>query len=89
MCSARRVKVNVRKMFVLEVWSPEQAQLLKGAERAKPAEAAPEGIYSCNFPSSDGGSVELLGVLPSALASTARSATFAYLTARAKSHLKP
>ncbi len=80
---------GVRKMFVLEVWSPAFAASLERILRAKPAEGAPPGIYSCNFPRGDGGNIVLMGVLPSALGDSARTATFAYLTAQANSYLRP
>ncbi len=80
---------GVRKMFVLEVWSEEAAKALEGISRAKPAAGAPLGIYSCNFPSTDGGNIALYGVLPSSLSDSARAATFAWLTAQANSRLRP
>ncbi len=79
---------GARRIFALEVWSEASARALEKASRAAPAEAAPPGIYSCNFPAHDA-SVALYGVLPGALSTSARDATFAYLTARANSFLRP
>ena len=80
---------GVRKMFVLEVWSEPTAKELEGASRARLAPGRAGGIYSCNFPSVDGGGVALYGVLPSSLSDSARAATFEWLTAQANSHLRP
>jgi hypothetical protein len=79
---------GARRIFALEVWSEASARSLEKVSRAAPAEAAPPGIYSCNFPAHDA-SVALYGVLPGALSTSARDATFAYLTARANSFLRP
>ena len=80
---------GVRKMFVLEVWSDTAAKALEGISRAKPAAGAPPGIYSCNFPGTDGGNIALYAVLPSSLSDSARAATFAWLTVQANSRLRP
>ena len=79
---------GARRIFALEVWSEASARALEKASRAAPAEAAPPGIYSCNFPAHDA-SVALYGVQPGALSTSARDATFAYLTARANGFLRP
>jgi hypothetical protein len=79
---------GARRIFALEVWSQISARALVKASRAVPAEAAPPGLYSCNFPAHDA-SAALYGVLPEALSTSARDATFAYLTARANSFLRP
>ena len=79
---------GARRIFALEVWSEVSARALVKASRAAPAEAAPAGIYSCSFPAHDA-SAALYGVLPGALSTSARDATFAYLTARANSFLRP
>ena len=43
----------------------------------------------CNVSGADGGNIALYGVLASSLTSSARAGAFAYLTARANSHLRP
>ncbi len=78
-----------RKLFVLEVWSDIAAEALQKNLRAKPAEGAPSGIYACNLPVSEESKIVLYGVVPSALAAGTRGSAFAYLTARANSHLRP
>jgi hypothetical protein len=80
---------RARNVFVLEVWSEAEAQALQRNSRAKPAEGAPNGIYSCNIPSAGGAGIALYGVVPAALAEGARTGVFAYLTERANSYLKP
>ena len=79
---------GARRIFALEVWSEASARAFEKTSRAAPAEAAPPGIYSCNFPAHDA-SAALYGVLPEALSTSARDATFAYLTARATGFLRP
>ncbi len=80
---------QARKVFVLEVWSEAFARSLEQVSRAKPAEGAPPGVYACNVSGADGGNIALYGVLASSLTGTARAGAFAYLTARANSHLRP
>jgi hypothetical protein len=80
---------GVRKMLVLEVWSEAFATELERSSRAQPAPGAPAGIYSCIFPNSDGGNITLYGVVPASLSDTTRAVTFDWLTAQAKSRLRP
>jgi len=79
---------GVRRIFAVEVWSDAAARAFEKASRAKPAEGAPAGIYTCNFPLHDA-TAALYGVLPQALAPGARTATFTYLTGRANGFLRP
>jgi hypothetical protein len=79
---------GMRRIFAVEVWSDAAAQEFEKAARATPAEGAPAGIYACNFPAHEATTV-LYGVLPQALAPGAKDGTFAYLTGRANSFLRP
>jgi len=80
---------QAQRVFVLEVWSDVSAQALQRISRAKAAEGAPPGIYLCNIPGADGGSIALYGIVPEALSESARASAFEFLKAQAKNHLRP
>lgn len=80
---------QARRVFVLEVWGEAATVALERAARAKPADGAPPGIYSCAVPGADGANVALYGVVPAALSEKARAGIFGYLKTQANRYLKP
>lgn len=81
---------QIRKVFVLAMWSDDAIGAMKGASRIKPADGAPDGIYVCNTPPADGDKIALYGVAPKVLSDAgARKKAFDYLTERAGAFLKP
>ncbi len=81
---------QVRKAFVLEVWSNATAELLQRTSRATHPADAPEGIFLCGIPGPDAGKITLYGILPTVLSSHGeRAAAFTYLQTQAVNSLKP
>jgi hypothetical protein len=77
---------QTRKTFALEVWTDAAAEMLASNARAFKPDGAPAGVYLCH---AGGGNIVLYGVVPAALSTSARTASFAYLKAEAKRYLKP
>ncbi len=81
---------HARKIFALEVWTQGAADDMQKASRIKPAQNAPEGVYSCNIQGPEGDKISLYGIVPKVISdSNARARVFSYLTGQANSFLKP
>jgi len=81
---------QARKVFALEVWTQGAADDMQKGSRIKPAQNAPEGVYSCNIPAPEGDKIALYGIVPKVVSdSNARARVFSYLTGQANSFLKP
>jgi len=80
---------QTRKLFAVEVWAGGEAESLQREGHAAAVIGAPEGVYRCIGRGSEDAAIELYGLAPATLASPVREATFAYLTAKAKTFLRP
>jgi hypothetical protein len=81
---------QARKVFALEVWTQGAADDMQKGSRIKPAQNAPEGVYSCNIPAPEGDKIALYGIVPKVVSDpNARARVFSYLTGQANSFLKP
>jgi hypothetical protein len=81
---------QARKVFALEVWTQGAADDMQKGSRIKPAQNAPEGVYSCNIPAPEGDKIALYGIVPKVVSdANARARVFSYLTGQANSFLKP
>jgi len=79
-----------RKIFALEVWSARAVENMQNASRIKPAQNAPDGVYTCNIQGPVGDKIALYGIMPKVVSdNTARTKVFSYLTGQANSFLRP
>jgi hypothetical protein len=83
---------QARRALILEVWSETAIAALQKEQRAEPVEGegAPSGLFRCKIGGEDGDKIKLYGIgLPALLDNGARMAAFSYLTAQARTFLKP
>src|SRR5258706_953080 len=81
---------QVKKAFVLEVWSKASTEAMQKEQRAEAAEGAPEGIFRCKIGGADGERISLYALEAASISEDgAMARAFSYLTAQAESYLKP
>ncbi len=81
---------QARRTFALEVWSAGAVDAMQRASRIKPAQNAPDGVYICDPPGTEGDKIVLYGITPKVVSdSNARAKAFSWLTGQANTFLKP